>query len=291
MAEKKYNIYPTPEPGQQYGKWTLVKFSYKNKYNQACWECKCDCGVFKTLRLSSVRGGHIRSCGCLSKKASSRAAEKKIKEKMRIIGTRIERLVVVSFSHSDKKNTFWNCVCDCGNKKIIDYSKLSKRRIKSCGCYSNHHIDFEHVVKKNAKRIYDVSYSDGDLSLEDFLELTQKKCHYCGAPPQNKFHICYTNDGLLKDRFKTNKRKNSKYAKHANAYFIYNGLDRIDSAGKHDKMNLVPCCGGCNTTKMATGYDEFLLRIKNIYENLGLDKKNEKDIKKDFKNLKRRKNK
>lgn len=50
-------------------------------------------------------------------------------------GTRFGRLTAVRrSSRSNKKRTFWECVCDCGNVKTVDTSHLRGGNVTSCGC-------------------------------------------------------------------------------------------------------------------------------------------------------------
>jgi hypothetical protein len=51
------------------------------------------------------------------------------------IGDRFTRLIVVSFSHKHKGQSFYNCLCDCGNKLAVRKDALFHGRTKSCGCY------------------------------------------------------------------------------------------------------------------------------------------------------------
>jgi len=52
--------------GQKYNRLTLLKLVEKDKYYNALWLCKCDCGTEKVVRVASVRNGMIQSCGCLN---------------------------------------------------------------------------------------------------------------------------------------------------------------------------------------------------------------------------------
>lgn len=36
----------------------------------------------------------------------------------------------------NKKSTYWECICDCGNVKIVDASHLVSGDTKSCGCFN-----------------------------------------------------------------------------------------------------------------------------------------------------------
>lgn len=55
--------------------------------------------------------------------------------RLNLTGKRFSRLVVTDFAYTKNYNTYWNCVCDCGNKTIVQGTKLTQGRTKSCGCY------------------------------------------------------------------------------------------------------------------------------------------------------------
>lgn len=45
------------------------------------------------------------------------------------------KLKVINYSHTDKYR-MWNCLCECGNKKIVSTRNLNRGNVKSCGCLS-----------------------------------------------------------------------------------------------------------------------------------------------------------
>ena len=47
---------------------------------------------------------------------------------------RFKRLLVISFSYNEGCHTFWECLCDCGNKKIVRGNDLKRKKVGSCGC-------------------------------------------------------------------------------------------------------------------------------------------------------------
>lgn len=54
------------------------------------------------------------------------------------LGERFGRLVVVSRAPDVvPKQTRWNCVCDCGNAKVVYATHLRSGTTVSCGCYSS----------------------------------------------------------------------------------------------------------------------------------------------------------
>lgn len=72
---------------------------------------------------------------------------------------RFGRLLVISFhSHCDRRKTYWNCLCDCGNTVIVQTSHLKSGHTKSCGCIKNERIKFLNykngMAKSRLNRIY-----------------------------------------------------------------------------------------------------------------------------------------
>lgn len=75
------------------------------------------------------------------------------------------------------------------------------------------------------------------LSLQQFYNLTQMDCYYCGEKPSNS--------------------RRYKLKRSSDQYYIYNGLDRIDNALGHSYDNVVPCCKYCNSAKGELTLAEF----------------------------------
>lgn len=49
-------------------------------------------------------------------------------------GKKFGRWTVIDRSYNSKKQTFWNCICECGTKKRVNTSVLKNGQSKSCGC-------------------------------------------------------------------------------------------------------------------------------------------------------------
>lgn len=49
-------------------------------------------------------------------------------------GKRIGNLVVLEKVGAWDKQTWWKCLCDCGNEKVISGGVLRQGKVKSCGC-------------------------------------------------------------------------------------------------------------------------------------------------------------
>jgi len=53
--------------GTKLGNLTAMRFSHRVRNSIAHWIFSCDCGVEKTIELSSVLRGRATSCGCQSR--------------------------------------------------------------------------------------------------------------------------------------------------------------------------------------------------------------------------------
>lgn len=52
-----------------------------------------------------------------------------------LTGQRFNKLTVIRRAENDKYGmTRWECLCDCGNKKIVSKSNLKSGHVQSCGC-------------------------------------------------------------------------------------------------------------------------------------------------------------
>ena len=88
------------------------------------------------------------------------------------------------------------------------------------------------------------------LTREDIENLIFSPCFFCGSPPNRVFTLGqgqWTRDSVP-----------------------VNGIDRIDSSVGYVLENVLSCCSYCNYLKGDRDQDEFLLKIKHIYENLKL---------------------
>lgn len=59
-----------------------------------------------------------------------------------MVGQRYGRLIVTCKSQKtdSRKNSHWNCICDCGNMVTVRGDHLKSGNTKSCGCYSSDHL-------------------------------------------------------------------------------------------------------------------------------------------------------
>lgn len=51
-----------------------------------------------------------------------------------LVGKKFSRLTVLLFLGIIKKKYLWECMCDCGNKKVVRGENIKNGTTKSCGC-------------------------------------------------------------------------------------------------------------------------------------------------------------
>ena len=55
-----------------------------------------------------------------------------------ITGQRFGRWIVIDRAPSGPKGqSYWKCICDCGNQRIVDHTGLRRGTSQSCGCLKN----------------------------------------------------------------------------------------------------------------------------------------------------------
>ena len=149
---------------------------------------------------------------------------------------------------------YWLCKCSCGALRRVASYNLRSGQSKSCGKCGKIRKDANPL--EPAKRMYRAMKTGAarrnlsfEITFEQFLELSGKKCNYCGQPPETKF--AYT-------------RK--RYSQNRDVELKLNGLDRVDSNQGYFLQNVVPCCRLCNTMKLDQTLEEFYERVGRIYE-------------------------
>lgn len=89
---------------------------------------KCEyCGIEFNQNPSKIKKSthHYCSLKCNGLDQSKRNVKKSI-------GARYGKVTVISFSHTKNKRSYVNCICDCGNKFIVNLNALKSGNTKSC---------------------------------------------------------------------------------------------------------------------------------------------------------------
>jgi hypothetical protein len=60
--------------GQKFGRLTIIGRAKSGPTGHARYECRCDCGNIIQTRITALRSGNTKSCGCLQREQSAHRA-------------------------------------------------------------------------------------------------------------------------------------------------------------------------------------------------------------------------
>lgn len=164
------NITNTSIIGTKFNMLTATEIIKKN--NRTYCKCTCDCGNETMVLPKELKNGHKKSCGCLKKQNHT---------DLSIIGQKFNKLTVISYSHYDKPNHYFNCKCDCGKSIVVRRHDLVSNNTKSCGCLKKPDIIGERYGKltviedlgvKNGRQIFKCLCDCGNVT-----EVTRSNLH------------------------------------------------------------------------------------------------------------------
>ena len=135
------------------------------------------------------------------------------------------------------------CRCACGRERKIPTSNLVlglSTQCRECSWVGFRKIN---TAQTQVLNIYKCNARgrgrEWSLTDEQFIDMSQRPCHYCGAGPSNKCVKPYIT-------------------------FVYNGLDRINNSIGYTKENCLPCCADCNMRKGTMDYKAFVQWIEKV---------------------------
>ena len=179
--------------------------------------------------------------------------------KENLVDRRFGRLVVVRQTRARIEGSIaWECLCDCGNKRLVRSSALKSGNTKSCGCLQKERqrsavaLDVGEAAFRRLYRSYKRNAKNKgrkfNIDEDDFRQLTSGDCFYCGSGTTNV---------LSEAPF--------------NGVYPYNGLDRVNTAGGYTLDNVVSCCKHCNIAKRAMSQQEFARWASRLYNHWAED--------------------
>lgn len=153
--------------GQTYNYLTIIEKdnNYKKEHNikgnGSYYKCQCKCGNFKTVRLSMITSGGVKSCGCLKKEQEKENLVHGYSFKD-LTNKKFGLLTVLNREHTDSNgDIFWRCQCECGAIKIIRGASLRNQSTISCGCLkisSGEYKIKQLLIEANIPFIFDSIY-------------------------------------------------------------------------------------------------------------------------------------
>ncbi len=121
------------EEGHRFGKLSVVKeldILRHNNINYRQFELSCECGNIVVKKLSNLRCGDTKSCGCDKWKGNPKD----------ITGKKSGRLTAIkSLDKSANGDFYWECICDCGNTTKVTIGAFNFGQTRSCGCLGQAH--------------------------------------------------------------------------------------------------------------------------------------------------------
>lgn len=185
--------------------------------------------------------GHHKMCGKCRYRKNARSTTRNVN----LIGLKNEHgLEYISGPFKqygkNKNATAWGLMCPFCEQEFIGVAAQIKEA-KSCyPCrgellkVSSAESTLAHLYS-GIKGRKAAKYLGFDITIEQFSELVQMDCDYCGSPPAvSKGHRSWS------------------------VYVRVNGIDRIDSSKGYVQGNVIPCCRRCNTAKLDSSREEFL---------------------------------
>lgn len=89
-----------------------------------------------------------------------------------LTGQKFGRLTVVEMAPKTTRKTFWKCICECGNEKVVRSDCLQRKQVKSCGCYN---VDARKTHGLSDTRLYGIwthmihrCYDEKDISYPNY---------------------------------------------------------------------------------------------------------------------------
>ena len=140
-----------------------------------------------------------------------------------IKGQKFNRLTAIKFSHKIQARYYWEFLCDCGNKKIIEKSSVIHSRVKSCRCFQ------KEIAKQTGK-----NYKTHGMTGTRFYFIWNNLVRRCNDKKFINYKIygrrgikCLWNsfEEFYKDMFPTYKENLT--------------IERIDNNGNYEKSNCV----------------------------------------------------
>lgn len=261
------NIKTNSLSGATMGEWSVGEEIRKN--GKIYYKCKCSCGAEKDVYRYSLIRGDSKSCGCFCSKTNSKnTAKDKTGSKIGMF-TLIERL-----PNYKNEKTYYRCICDCGNEKIISDSNITTGSTKSCGCLIGKAKRKDYAGKKfGMLTVIEMLYNYND---------TNKTYAKCVCECGKEKVICV--DNLIKERTKSCGclEKESRYNRmhHKNVKNERFGtLTAIETLGINNNGHMIwKClcdCGNIVETKLGdltrghvkscgcNRYDSFSLDLSN----------------------------
>ena len=152
---------------QRFGKLLVVSNAGKKDGRRYFWNCLCDCGKTITIEGSRLRSGNTKSCGCGQFDGFKKYNEEQSEKAKIPIGTQYGKLTVIKDLGVQKGRRYYECLCECGQKKVIQGNSLKQEHSLSCGkCISSKGEMLIANILEKEKIAYNKEFVDPQLFKE-----------------------------------------------------------------------------------------------------------------------------
>ena len=222
----------------------IINVNYQDAPSYTKLECICDqCNnSYKITRYVLENQKHKGLCKSCSSQQS------KYSTLNNLSGQKFGKLTVINLhKHIPGKESYWKCMCKCGNEKITSARSLRSNKTTSCGCYHKEilkNIVVPKLIEKNKRCIgekhpnwdptksnkerFTIRKHETNILRKQTFERDNYTCQCCldrGGKVLNAHHIIpfsqnvdlrYNIDNLITLCYSCHKQYHSKYKKDIN---------------------------------------------------------------------------
>ena len=206
--------------GKKYNNLTVVAFDHFDKRKKDYWKCKCDCGNETIVQGYNLKSGKVKSCGCAYKDCNFED----------ISGSKFGMLTVDHFIERRNGQSYYECICECGNHIEANANNLKRGHYYSCGCASrsSEESDVLDFVKTfNIPVETNVRILDGK-EIDIYIPSKNLGIEYNGSVYHATINSLYTNKDKNYHRYKF------LYAKEKGIHLVT--IFDVDWQNKQDKI-------------------------------------------------------
>lgn len=151
------------------------------------------------------------------------------KKKRDLTNTRFGRYTVISLAFIDNHNqSHWNCLCDCGNQRVVRGGSLWNGKTKSCGCWNKD-------LHKQMQGIKSNNWKGGRIKLNGYVLI------------RNPHHPNAAQDGYVAEHRAVMSEclgrplRDDEVVHHRNCVRDDNRIENLELVTYHTHLGLVTC--------------------------------------------------
>lgn len=155
------------EPGDKFGKLTVLRITDEYRGSARLIECECDCGTVKLIAMQDLANGKSKSCGLC-------------KGGLVKVGNSYGMLTVTGETRDPNTNRIWYiCNCSCGTIGVLRQKPaITKTPIPNCGCLTKAKVKTfitEKLGRSTQKQKSKPGDVVNDITLLEILEYDRQK--------------------------------------------------------------------------------------------------------------------